>query len=511
MNLSWPYQSTPYLSALPGVAGPGLDVSAGDLPSKLYFITSYADTDEGDEDPRGPNCFSGTARYCWGADQGEGFHKYVLPLIGGYVYLGRAIATADGRGNMDYVGQAAPGAGLFIQAAAMRLYGGSNMRVWHLPSWVGDLPSAPGCTNFHAGNRDAHQAGGDGFLPSNCAFINCEARFSMDEGVQAYYAINGVSWIRGAVYDPLHIPPDFADPDIVNHEPGADHGYGHIIGGGDFADNSLVSQSLYAHTTDRNPLVSANNHAHVNVLHYDHGRPDCKKGEGLNVSDNGGFNEAAGKSQQCNLVGSVSVRGPNNNDTLCFARTLSDITAGSTAHAAHNSQFGWENPASQDDFFTNKPDGYMQPTLRTSAWPAGLGMNYSGVLKPCAEPLKPTTQEGLAFAHLIRCTVGVKPARRYLYKGGVNTVMDQIDAAIRGISASSQWVNTVEEAGGWPDMPTVSVDPENPGSEYHEPMPLGADRDDVLLSGNFADGSSKVGYTKIRAWTIDKYFYDMGR
>jgi hypothetical protein len=42
-------------------------------------------------------------------------------------------------------------------------------------------------------------------------------------------------------------------------------------------------------------------------------------------------------------------------------------------------------------------------------------------------------------------------------------------------------------------------------------MPIGADRDDILLSGNFADGSSKVGYTRIRAWTIDKYFYDMGR
>ena len=96
MSYTWPYQSTPYLSALPGVAGPGLDVSAGDLPSKLYFITSYADTDEGEEDPRGPNCFSGTARYCWGADQGEGFHKYVLPLIGGYVNLSSDDATSQG-------------------------------------------------------------------------------------------------------------------------------------------------------------------------------------------------------------------------------------------------------------------------------------------------------------------------------------------------------------------------------------------------------------------------------
>jgi len=511
MIITWPYQSTPYLSALPGLAGPGLDVSAGDLPSKLYFVTSYDETDEGGPDPRGPDCYSGTLRYCWRADQGEGYHKYIFPLIGGYTYLGRTVLTAEGRNNMDYVGQAAPGAGLFVKCGALCLYGGSNMRVWHLPSWVGDMPSADGVTNFHAGNRDALQAGGEGLHPSNCAFINCEARFSMDEGMQAYHAIDGVSWIRGAVYDPLHTPPDFCDEDLSNHEPGADHGYGAIIGGAEFADNSLVSQSLYAHTTDRNPLVSANNHAHVNVLHYDHGRPDCEKGEGLKVSDNGGCNGVAGKSQQCNLVGSVSVRGPNNNDTLCFARAMTDIPAGSTGHAAHNSQCGWENPATQDDFFTNKPDGYMQPTLRTSAWPAGLGSNYSGVFKPCVDPLNPTTKELLTFSYLMRCTVGCKPARRYLYEGGVSTVMDQIDAAIRGIPASSQWINTVDEAGGWPEMPTVSVDPENPGKEYHEAMPIGADRDEILLSGQFADGSSKVGYTRIRAWSIDLYFYNMGR
>ena len=57
MKYSWPYQNTPYLSALPGVGGPGLDVSRGDLPSKLYFVTSLENVKEGGPDPRGPNCF----------------------------------------------------------------------------------------------------------------------------------------------------------------------------------------------------------------------------------------------------------------------------------------------------------------------------------------------------------------------------------------------------------------------------------------------------------------------
>jgi hypothetical protein len=340
------------------------------------------------------------------------------------------------------------------------------------------------------------------------AFINCEARFTMDEGVEVFYDSVGVSWIRGAIYDPLHTPPDFVDPEIPHHEPGTDHGYGHLVGG--LSDLSLVQQSLYAHTTDRNPLVAAPNHAHINVLHYDHGRPDIGRGEGLNVSDNGGHNEEDGRTMQCNLVGSVAVRGPSCGTTICFAR-VRGVTAGSTGHAAHNGVFGWPSPPDQQTFFESAPEGYSQPTVRRTAWPNGLGANYAGVLLPFADPLAPTKQEGLAFAQLIRCTVGCKPAKRYLYAGGVNAVMDQIDAAIRGIEAPGQWADTVEEAGGWPAMPHVEIDPEKPGDEYHAPLPLGADRDELLLSGTFSDGSSRIGYSKLRAWMIEQYFYVIGR
>jgi hypothetical protein len=234
-------------------------------------------------------------------------------------------------------------------------------------------------------------------------------------------------------------------------------------------------------------------------------------GAGLNVQDNGGFNAAAHKAMQCNLVGSVSVRGPNNNDGLVFA-SATNVTPGSSGHSAHNAVYGWNSATSQDDFFTKKPAGYLQPTLRTSAWPAGLGSDYSGVLKPFRDSMNPTVQEGLAFVQLMRETVGVMPSRRYLYKGALDKVFDQIEYVIRGgHSDASQWVNTVLEAGGWPAMPTLSVDPLDPGSWYHAPIPLGADRDEVLLFGLFSDGSSKVGYTKLRAWIIEQYLYTQGR
>jgi hypothetical protein len=511
MNINWPYQSTPYLSALPGVGGPGLDVSKGDKPSKLYFVTSTENKKEGGPDPRGPNCFSGTLWWCWYADQGEGFSKWIIPLVSGYTFLGRGLLTPI-RENFDYIGHAAPGAGLFVQTCTPCVRA-SNSRVWHMPSWVGDLPSVDGPDKYKADQRDALQCSTSDEDTNRIAFINCEARFAMDESVQCWYDSKGISWIRGAIFDPLHCPPDFVIDDD-HHGEGIDHGYGQIISGR--ADYSLAMQSLYAHTTDRNPLVSAPNHAHINNLHYNHGRMPPGTGAGVKIDDNGEYNETAGLTMQFNMAGCISVRGPDQGDRIVFVE-VQDVTEGSSAHMANNSVYGW--PAqSPEDFVkfngsnTNYAD-YMKPTLRPGAWPLGLGFSdYDGTVKPCADPMHPTVQEGLAFAQLIRTTVGCMPARRYLYTGGVNKVMDQIDAAIRGVPFNgSQYVNTVDEAGGWPDVPTGSIDPLNPTSDYHAPLPVDASRDEYLTSGTFSDGSSKVGYTRLRAWCIEQYFYVMGR
>ena len=508
MTHEWPYQNTPYLSALPGVGGPGLDVSRGDLPSKLYFITSLEDVKEGGPAPEfGPNCFKGTRWWCVYADQGEDFSKWIIPLVSGYSYHGDSLVAPDGVGNLDYIGHAAPGPGLIHQCSAM-LFRGSNTRIWHMASWVGDQPTREG-GSFKADQRDALQMSSNTVGVNRIAHINCEGFGAMDETVQVWYEAMGYSWIRGAIYHPLHTPPGFEMPDDPNHAAGVDHGYGQLISGR--SDYSLCQQSLYAHTTDRNPLVSTPNHAHINNLHYNHGRPHIAAGVALNISDNGEHNAAEGRTMQCNCVGNVTVRGPEQNDSITLAKVLT-VTPGSTGHAANNSCFGWPSPDTQDGFFTSQPEDYLRPTLRPGAWPLGLGHNYDGTVKPCADPLRPTVQEGLAFAQLIRTTVGCMPARRYLYPGGVNRVMDQIDAAIRGVPFSGpQYVNTVEEAGGWPDLPNLSIDPLNPTADWHAPMPLDASRDEIVLSGTFSDGSSKVGYSKLRAWCIEQYFYVMGR
>lgn len=507
--MQWPYQSTPYLSALPGVGGPGLDVSKGDKPSKIYFVTSTENKKTGGPDSRGPNCYAGTFWWCWYADQGKDFHKWIVPLVSGYCYLGRGMNTPM-TPDFDYLGHAAPGAGLVLQTARLTVRS-SNSRIWHMASWLGDLPSADGPDEFKADQRDCLGASSPDADINRVSFINCEARFGMDEEVQVYYDTLGTSWIRGAIYDPLHIPPDFAMEEGSHHEAGQDHGYGHLVHGR--TDYAVSQQSLYAHTTDRNPLVSAPLYAHINNLHYNHGRPTGGRGAGVKIDDNGNYNTEAGYAMRANVVGNVTVRGPNQGDQITMVE-VQDITPNSAAHSALNSQYGWPAPTSQADFWwlrENDPS-YLKPTLRVGAWPLGLGFNYDGVLQPARDPLHPTRQEGLAFTQLMRETVGCMPARRYLYTGGVNHVLDQIDAVMRGDTPTqSQYVNTVEEAGGWPELPTLSIDTQNPTSDWHAPMPLGEDRDEVLLEGTFSDGSSKVGYSKLRAWCIEQYFYVMGR
>jgi hypothetical protein len=137
--------------------------------------------------------------------------------------------------------------------------------------------------------------------------------------------------------------------------------------------------------------------------------------------------------------------------------------------------------------------------LRSTAWPQGLGGadDYAGVLHPCADPLNPTKQEGLAFTQLMRETVGCMPSRRYLYSAGVDIVLDQIDAAIRGLEQPPQYVNTVEEAGGWPDIEEMTLDPREPmssgGTHRCRWAPIA-----MIFCGGPSPMAARSAYSKIR-------------
>lgn len=498
--LTWPSQTVGYQPTLPNHGAYGMDANGGGLPSTVIFVTSLANTNSGAAAPSlGSNVYEGTWEYAWKFNNSTTRHKIIVPLVSGWINFGRSINSTAGIGNMSYWGQAAPGPGLYIRNSALRLNGGSDMRVWHLPVYMGDEAGGLG-----ADARDCIQVGSSGLTPSQIVLINCECNWGIDELMEAYYPVDLLTMVYCSFAEPLHVPPDFlhsGDP------PGTDHGFGPIIGGGGFVDRVCAYRNLWAHSTDRAPLTAANRYAHANNLHYNHGRPGGGKGEGVNILDNGSHNPTA---MYSNVVRNLFVRGPENNASLCAARTNGTLPTDSHGHSEGNVQHGWTAPANQDAFFTTAGGGYLQGSL-TTAWPSGWGSSYEGTLAIASNPLSPTTAEKLAFADLVLDSVGAKPSERAGY-GRIGAYRTQIENAISGVGQSFQFVNSVSEAGGWFTLPEETIsDVTSPGADWHEPIPLGSDRDDVLLSGTFSNGASKVGYTKLEAWGIEQHYYVGGQ
>jgi hypothetical protein len=185
------------------LGGPGLDVSNGDLPSKFYFVNSFENVKEGGPAPEyGPNCFAGTLWWCWYANQGEGFSKWMFPNKSGYCYVGRAF-NSPLTANFDYIGHAAPGAGLFIRCGRMTV-SGSNSRVWHMPAWLGDDPSFDGPDSFKADQRDCLCFSHPDQDINRVMHISW-ARFSMDEvGTGLVRTPRVCSWIRARSRSAAH-------------------------------------------------------------------------------------------------------------------------------------------------------------------------------------------------------------------------------------------------------------------------------------------------------------------
>jgi hypothetical protein len=62
-------------------------------------------------------------------------------------------------------------------------------------------------------------------------------------------------------------------------------------------------------------------------------------------------------------------------------------------------------------------------------------------------------------------------------------------------------------AGGWPSIDTVVVNPFDPGPHWQTPIPSVAEgRDTKHTSGTFANGESRAGYTLLEAWAIERHW-----
>lgn len=503
-GLTWPPHAPGYVSLLPDVGGYAMNTVAGSgrhlgtPATAVILINSLAGGNTGGAiSGHGANVFAGTEEYAW---RHAASSKAIIPIVSGWVQIQDGIPCQTGTpprpGYVTYYGQFAPNPGLFLRGANMATNGASNFVAWHLRSYMGD-----DVAGLPAGNRDCFSSGYAAGTTSSVVLINCEFAWSVDELADFNRSHSQVTMVNCAFIEPLHRST------VVHPEDGAgvDHGFGPIIGSdtGNPVQTSSVSlfRNLFAHTTGRNPMISAQSFVHANNLHYNHGRPTGGQGNAVQIISAG-----ATEANFANILGNAFIRGPNNDGSLVSISVTGTYPAGSGAYSFANAQFGWTSPANQAGFFTSAPAGYVASSLQSAAFPGSWG-SIAAVLQWAANPLSPTAAEWKGFVDLMEGTVGAQPRWRTASIGRVKTVLNQIRDRLNGVSQSNQFVDTVTQAGGWFTVPTVTIDPLNPGTHWHAPLPTGSDRDTPYTTGVFGDGKSRVGYTRLEAWAYEQHLY----
>lgn len=503
-GLTFPAHTPGYLSLIPDVGGYGMQTVAGSgrhlgtPATTVILVNSLAAGNTGSAATGlGANVFQGTWEYAW---RHSASPKVIIPIVSGWVQIQDSIPCQTGTpprpGYVTYYGQGAPNPGLFLRGANVATNGASDLVAWHLRSYMGDDTAG-----VSAGARDCFSSGYGAGTTSRVVLINCEFAWAVDELADFNRSHSEITFVNCAFVEPLHVST------IIHPEdgPGVDHGFGPIVGGDTGQTQTAAVSSfrnLWAHTTGRNPLISASSFVHANNLHYNHGRPGSGAGNAVQIIGAG-----ATAANYANIVGNAFVRGPNNNATFVAISVTGSFPAGSAGYSAANSQFGWTAPANQNAFFTAAPAGYAASSVQTQAYPGSWGSGLSAVLQWAVNPLAPTTSEWNAYIDLMGSTVGAQPRYRTTSVGRVATVINQIRDRINGVTQSDQFVDTVTEAGGWFSVASVTIDPLNPGTHWHAPLPIAADRDTPYTSGVFSDGKSRVGYTRLEAWAYEQHLY----
>lgn len=504
--LVWPMQNPgSRLVALPGVNVWGANSyggggrAPGSTGVDIILINSLASTNTiNSVGGLGANVYEatieGALRYNAGSRS-----KFIVDCISGVANIAKSISNTAESANVTWAGQFAPNAGLFIRALVFNVTGFSDWQLWHKALYVGD-----DAWDVPPHNRDAFKFGPG---PDRIFFTNCEFAFTMDETVDAFSGFGEAGFVYCAFLDPLHIT---AHQDIPGDGP--EHGFGPILGaGGGDANQLSVERCIFAHMSSRAPWVGCRFATLANNIHYNMARviSDFTGSAGIFYNQRGYTSDC-----QYNYVGNLIVRGPNNVGTRVTAEVGSNQTWPSSAgvHVNHTAQHGWTNPGAQSGHFSATSGLPYRGSVQSSALPPGRLTNFADVYRPYANPNSPTNAERLSFLDLMEESVGVNPGSRVLGQGRTQTILNQIRFRLNGGSGeASQYINTVSEAGGWFSVPSLEINPANPGSHWHAPMPTASSRHTPYTTGTFSNGMSRVGYTPMEVWAIEQHWYRGGK
>lgn len=396
--------------------------------------------------------------------------KVIIPIRSGYMELGETWLAATS--NTTFAGQFAPGDGLIFRNGRCTSGDSTDMLFWHVQSYLGD--------DF-AERNVGDATGGSGQSVARHVWDHCEMAWSMDEAVDYYIMNESVTLDACAVMEPL----------AQEHN----HNFGALFDADqnrlDFnATRVAVMNTLFAHCSYRSPMMRVLRGAVANCTIYNNANVN---GTGWGIQFAGPLAAPA----RTNAIRNLHVRGPNNGSK--HNMIVSDgLPAGSRGGVRGNAVHGW-SPTSQAELVTranSSPTDWYSGDLLADAWPpAWVEDNFHA---PAAGVVA-TNDEVHAWVDRFARVWGARPAhpRR---KGRVAAIVQQIRNRVNGEGSAGGYVTDVEAAGGWPVLENTLVDPANPGTHWHAPLPPKASWATVHTSGTFPDGVSRVGYNVLDEW-----------
>lgn len=541
----WPVQSAGYQTALPQHSGYGMDSYGGSGRDGaegrvvVFFIDDFTNGSSVD------SAYLTYTRMRHGNMEGAAAYKLanpttpmiVVPIAAGYVNKRDDLRLGS---YIDYYGQFAPGDGVIwreTQPTSVISFSPSNAS--HQRWWHGDFRAGDTSGGIPSGSRDAAISGGtqpDGTGGGgSVVWINCGFMWSLDELVDAYYALGNslTTFTYCAFIEPLHksIHDDTGTPD---DGVGVDaHGYGPIFGQGYRWDKLCFSRNLFAHSYTRNPEVAALKLAGANNLFYNLADTSGNDGFGLILTNDYDASSPTATAMLTNWTDNLYLKGPDSTTTLnvVYHPAGTPQPSGSQGYLAGNVVSGFTFASQSALVSGSPPTGWIQTSLLTTAWPAGWGSNREGTYRitTSSSPNGATSIEITDFANLLCESVGPRPWF-ISSKNRVRTVANHVIAKITGSGDQGATVNSVAgtsnpsgwpnvslrfspNAGDWPTLGTSTVDPMSPGSTWYSAMPLNgsAPDDRVQTSGTFSNGLSKVGYTALEVWAIEQHWYVGGK
>ncbi|MGE4587403.1 MAG: polysaccharide lyase family 1 protein [Mangrovibacterium sp.] len=293
----------------------------------------------------------------------------------------------------------------------------------------------------------------------NVIIDHCAVSWTVDECINSWHDNKNITVQWSLFSEPLH---------HSIHEKGA-HGYGGSLGG----KNASYLYNLIAHAPGRNPSVAGNNQSMTENMDFRN-----------NVVFNYGHRSCDGKPGSINFVGNYYKPGPATEKSI--SRRLVRID--------NAGKYGFQSRWFIDgNYIEGYPESAEDNWEHAVEWDRGTSPEVNRHRNPFPVVNTTTIQAREAFA-LVQEKAGViVPGRDSHEKRIIRELSGK--QPVRGTGV----VNTVEEAGGWPELKTKKA----PADTDHDGMPDLWEKKNGLDRKDPADGSfdrNKDGYTNLEEY-----------